>query len=197
MNTLKQKKGFDVREYRFTDTKLYYKQGRIGSYNEIDIPFENIDGEKVSYFTSRLWLLMTSGLLLLFGISTMILPWAHAGWIPLLPILTSMIFLVFYLFSRRHFWKIKMKSEEFIYFFKNRPSPAQTNIFIEKMLEARNQYLRENYLSIDENLDYEQQYYNLRWLRSIEAISKPEFEAKYLELKQTVSPEKKIIGFTR
>lgn len=197
MNELKQKKGFDVREYRFTDSKLFYTQGSLGQSNEIDIPFENIDGEQVSYFTSRLWMLATAVLLLLLAIFGSVVPGLGLGHLRYLPLLGSAVSFVLYLNSRRHFWKIKLKSEEFIYFYKNIPSSDQTLQFIQDLLAARNRYLREHYLSIDENLDYEQQYYNLRWLRSIGAISTPEFEDKYLELKQTITPEKRSIGFTK
>jgi hypothetical protein len=199
MNNLVQRKGFDLREFRFTDAKLFYTVGRYGNSNEIDIPFENIDGEQVSFRTSRIWLSIAGSFL--FGLSAAlafitsdIIP---GLWLPVLMIAVGIVFWGLYFNSRSSFWKLKLKSEDFIYFYKNIPSPEETNRFLKDLIRARNAYLRENYLHIDENLDYEQQYYNLRWMQSINAISKDEFEVKYEELKQTVTPEKKIIGFTR
>jgi len=200
MRELKQHKGFDKREFRFTDSKLYYAQCRLGECNEIDIPFENIDGERVSYHTSRTLFLGVSVTLLLLAIAALII-WAGRGgngWVfALIPALGSAAFLWLYRTSRKDFWKIKLKTEDYLYLYKNIPAPEQTQAFLKSLLEARNAYLRENYLRIDENLDYEQQFYNLRWLRSIDAIDKDEFETKYEELKQTVKPEKRAIGFSK
>ena len=197
MNELKQRKGFDKRAFRFTDAKLFYEQGRLGEYNEIDIPFENIDGQRATYRTSKiLWLLLAAALLP----AAVVTAWGTAqqgslGWAyALIPLALSAAFFGLYGNSRKEFWKLKLK-EDYLYLYKNIPSREATEAFLKSLLEARNVYLRENYLQIDENLDYEQQFYNLRWLRSIEAIDKTEFEAKYEELKQTVKPEKKAIGF--
>lgn len=197
MNELKQRKGFDKRAFRFTDTKLFYEQGRLGEYNEIDITFENIDGQRTSFRTSNTLLLLISAALLVVTLAT-VLSAANrggAGWeYCFIPASAAAAFLLFYRNSRKEFWKLKLK-EDYLYLYKNIPSRDETEVFLKSLLEARNAYLRENYLQIDENLDYEQQFYNLRWLRSIEAIDKAEFEAKYEELKQTVKPEKKTIGF--
>jgi hypothetical protein len=200
MNQLVQRKGFDLRVFRFTDSKLFYTQGRYGNSNEIDIPFENIDGEQVSFQTSRIGLSLFGSFLIAAGILSILLINAAKPlglWIPIVFFVSGILCWGGYFYSRSSFWKLKLKSEDFIYFYKNIPSREETDRFLHDMIEARNTYLRENYLHIDENLDYEQQYYNLRWMQSINAISKAEFELKYEELKQTVTPEKKIIGFTR
>lgn len=199
MNHLKQRKGLEVREFRFSDSKLYYNQGKFGNTNEIDIPFENIDGEKVSYTTSKIWLLGIAFGFLLFGVlgAALKIHFLNMSQAWIIVLLGTLLSLWGYLNSRREFWKLKLKSEEFIYLYKNLPSAEETNLFLKNLLEARNAYLRENYLNIDENLDYEQQYYNLRWLRSVDAITPTEFDRKYEELKQTVTPEKRTIGFTR
>ncbi len=197
MNELKQRKGFDKRAFRFTDAKLFYEQGRLGEYNEVDIPFENIDGQRATYRTSKILFLFLSAALLLVAVAT---AWGAAerggsGWAyTLIPLVFASAFLGMYWNSRKEFWKLKLK-EDYLYLYKNIPSHEATEAFLKSLMEARNAYLRENYLQIDENLDYEQQFYNLRWLRSIEAIDKAEFEAKYEELKQTVKPEKRAIGF--
>ena len=197
MRELKQHKRFDKREFRFTDSKLFYVQGRLGESNEIDIPFENIDGERGSYLTSKTSLLLVSIVLAIVAVGASLGSSGLLGTRWALVWITgvgAVAFFGLYWNSRREFWKLKLK-EDYLYLYKNLPSPEQTEAFLKSLLEARNAYLRENYLQIDENLDYEQQFYNLRWLRSIAAISKEEFEAKYEELKQTIKPEKKKIGF--
>lgn len=75
------------------------------------------------------------------------------------------------------------------------PNETEVNQFIDKLIESRNNYLRENYFLLDENLDYNSQLTNLRWLKTINVISKSEFDNKYNELKRTVKPDKKDIGF--
>jgi hypothetical protein len=65
MKTLLQHKNVETREVRFSDSKLFCKVSKFGNTNEIDIPFENIDGEKVSFKSSNNTVLMISvGLLL-------------------------------------------------------------------------------------------------------------------------------------
>lgn len=198
MKELKQRKGFDSREFRFTDSKLYYVQGRLGESNEVDIPFENIDGERGIFRTSKTSWLVVSAVLALLAVALGLSGVAGtSGWaIALVPAVGALACGVLYGYSRKEFWKLKLK-DDYLYLYKNIPSRQETEAFLKSLLEARNAYLRENYLQIDENLDYEQQFYNLRWLRSIDAISKAEFEAKYEELKQTVKPEKRTIGFSK
>ncbi|WP_271855227.1 hypothetical protein [Patiriisocius marinus] len=48
MEELRQTKNFTKRDYRLSENKLFYNHSKFGNSNEIDIPFENIEGEKVS-----------------------------------------------------------------------------------------------------------------------------------------------------
>ena len=66
---------------------------------------------------------------------------------------------------------------------------------MDELINTRNRYLRENYAIVDEHLNYENQLGNFRWLKSINAITKEEFDQKYEELKRTVKPEKRNVGF--
>ena len=100
-----------------------------------------------------------------------------------------------YFMSRKDFWKIKLSNNSYLYVHKKIPSEEKTNQFITDLIESRNSYLRENYSFIDENLNYESQLSNFRWLKSINAISKEEFDQKYAELKKTMKPDKRNIGF--
>jgi len=107
------------------------------------------------------------------------------------------VMLVVYLISKKSLWKVKLSNNSYLFIHKNIPNESETNQFLADLIDARNQYLRENYAQIDENLNYEHQLSNFRRLKSIKAITKEEFDAKYNELKQTVKPDKTNIGFKK
>lgn len=200
MKTLNQKKNFVQREVRLTDSKIFCSVTRFGNTNEIDIPFENIDGEKVSHKTANLYFL-----LLAFGccvtatlISTVSFKTTHiqnlaAG----IGFFLALSFFILYWFSRADFWQIKLSDGNSILIHKKIPNEKTVTLFIDEIIKARNSYLRENYATIDENLDYESQLNNFKWLKSIKAISKEEYDKKYSELKKTINPSDMNIGFNK
>lgn len=198
MKQLRQNKNFVKRELRFTDSKLFYNISKFGNGNEFDIPFENLDGEKVSHKSINHTLLIIAIIIYLITIIVQLslyregkeeilvgLLWAGLG----------TIFLVLYFLSRQNLWKIRLANDNFIYIHKNVPSKSVTDQFLSELMKSRNEFLKENYATVDENLSYESQLNNLKWLKSINAISKEEFDQKYTELKHSVKPEKPNIGF--
>lgn len=198
MKQLRQNKNFVKRELRFTDSKLFYNISKFGNGNEFDIPFENLDGEKVSHNSINHTLLIIAIVIYLITIVVQIslyrdgkeeilvgLLWAGLG----------TIFLALYFLSRQNLWKIRLTNDNFIYIHKNVPSKSVTDQFLSELMKSRNEFLKENYATVDENLSYESQLNNLKWLKSINAISKEEFNQKYNELKHSVKPEKPNIGF--
>ena len=198
MNKLKQKKNFVKREFRFTDSKLFYNVSKFGNENEIDIPFENINGEKVSYKSANSTTLVISISIFLIAALVEISYLKSengANSTPLFFAGIAAIFLILYILNRNDFWKIRLVDDSYLYIHKSIPSPLVADQFIEGLMEARNEYLRENYATVDENLPYESQLNNLKWLKSLSAISKDEFEVKYIELKRVVNPDKPKIGF--
>jgi hypothetical protein len=198
MRQLKQKKNFVTRVIRFSDSKLYYYVTRFGSANEIDIPFENLSGEKVSFKRTFHLLLFMAILFFLSAIVIFISTFQGGNtglWIGFFLGLMGLIFVVFYVVSREEFWKISLINEDYIYIHKQIPDTITVDEFITDLMKSRNKYLKENFAVIDENLSYESQLDSLKWLKSIKAISKKDFEKKYTELKQTVNPEKGDIGF--
>ncbi|EDM42897.1 hypothetical protein SCB49_11392, partial [unidentified eubacterium SCB49] len=112
-------------------------------------------------------------------------------------IVLGTVMLIVYFVTKKEFWKIKLSYDSYLFVHKKIPSEEKTNQFLTDLIETRNRYLRENYGSIDENLNYENQLINFRWLKSINAITKDEFDQKYAELKKTVKPDKPNIGFGR
>lgn len=198
MRELKQNKNFVKREFRLTESKLFYNVSKFGNGNEVDIPFENINGDIVSYKTSNHTLLLIAIAIYVMAIAIQVSLYSGGNvektaalfWVGF-----GTIFLILYLISRQDFWKIRLSNDNFLYIHKNIPSKAVTDKFLDELMKSRNDYLKENYAVIDENLNYESQLNNFKWLKSINAISKEEFEHKYAELKQTVKPNKHSIGF--
>ncbi|MFN7044689.1 MAG: hypothetical protein ACK4M1_05795 [Flavobacterium sp.] len=195
MKTLVQKKNFVTRELRISDAKLFCKVSKFGNTNEIDMPFENIDGEKVSFKSSNNVLLLVSMGLNLMSIINLFLDFGK--WISLLGFVIATILFVIYWLSIGDFWQVKLMDGNSILVVKDVPDAKTVDNFIEEIIKARNIYLRENFATIDENLDYESQLNNFKWLKAIKAITKEEFEAKHAELKKIYFHSDLNIGFNK
>jgi hypothetical protein len=195
MKTLVQKKNFVTRELRISEAKLFCKVSKFGNTNEIDMPFENIDGEKVSFKSSNNVLLLVSMGLNLMSIINLFLDFGK--WISLLGFVIATILFVIYWLSIGDFWQIKLMDGNSILILKDVPEAKTVDNFIDEIIKARNVYLRENFASIDENLDYESQLNNFKWLKAIKAITKEEFETKHEELKKIFFHSDMNIGFNK
>ena len=195
MKTLVQKKNFVTRELRISEAKLFCKVSKFGNTNEIDMPFENIDGEKVSFKSSNNVLLLVSMGLNLLSIINLFLDFGK--WISLLGFVIATILFVIYWLSIGDFWQIKLMDGNSILVVKDVPDAKTVDHFIDEIIKARNVYLRENFAAIDENLDYESQLNNFKWLKAIKAITKEEFEAKHAELKKIYFHSDLNIGFNK
>lgn len=189
------KKNFVTRELRISEAKLFCKVSKFGNTNEIDMPFENIDGEKVSFKSSNNVLLLVSMGLNLLSIINLFLDFGK--WISLIGIVIATILFVIYWLSIGDFWQIKLMDGNSILIVKDVPDAKTVDHFIDEIIKARNVYLRENFASIDENLDYESQLNNFKWLKAIKAITKEEFEAKHAELKKIYFHSDLNIGFNK
>ncbi|MBE9576091.1 hypothetical protein [Flavobacterium proteolyticum] len=195
MKTLIQKKNFVTRELRISEAKLFCKVSKFGNTNEIDMPFENIDGEKVSFKSSNNVLLLVSMGLNLLSIINLFLDFGK--WISLLGFVIASILFVIYWLSIGDFWQVKLMDGNSILVVKDVPDTKTVDHFIDEIIKARNVYLRENFATIDENLDYESQLNNFKWLKAIKAITKEEFEAKHEELKKIYFHSDLNIGFNK
>ena len=195
MKTLVQKKNFVTRELRISEAKLFCKVSKFGNTNEIDMPFENIDGEKVSFKSSNnVLLLVAIGLSLLSFINLFL---TFGNWISIVGFLIAVVLAVIYWLSIGNFWQVKLMDGNSILVVKDVPDAKTVDHFIDEIIKARNVYLRENFAAIDENLDYESQLNNFKWLKAIKAITKEEFETKHAELKKIYFHSDLNIGFTK
>jgi len=198
MRTLSQKKNFVKKEFKITNSKLHYNIIKTGNENEVDIPFENIEGDKLSNKTSNNALLVISIAFYRISISTLIAkfvtinvePYAYIVWF----VLASILFIL-YRNSRSEYWKIKLADNNYLFFHKNIPNEQEVNEFIETLISNRNEYLISTYSQIDKNLDYKSQLQNLKWLKAIDVITNENFDTKQKELKLMFTPKKNNIGF--
>lgn len=198
MKELKQTKNFVKREFRLTDSKLFYNVSKFGNGNEVDIPFENISGDKVSFKSTNHILLLIAGAIYLIAIAIQISIFRGGNtenFAGLFWGIVGTVFLVLYFLSMQDFWKIRLVNDGYLYIHKKIPNKTTADMFIEELMKSRNDFLKENYAVVDENLSYESQLNNFKWLKSINAISKEEFDQKYAELKQSVKPKTPNIGF--
>ena len=198
MKELIQRKNFEKREFRISDSKIYYNHSKFGNSSEVDIPFENVDGGKTSHQISHNILLLIA--LAIYAIAGAVYYAYSSGangekyaWL-FWGIIATLVLLSYFI-TKQKFWKIRLSNNNHLFIYKNIPDLEITNTFIEEIIKSRNNYLIEQYAFVDENIDYDKQLTNLRWLRSIEVIDKKQFDQKYAELKKTVKPDKQNIGF--
>ena len=199
MKTFKQKKFFTKREFKISESKLYFNISKFGDGNEVDIPYENLDGDKVSFKSTNGFALTVAILFYVVGTATFISSYLYSDngdpYLAIFWLSIGTVMLVVYFATKKEFWKVKLSNNSYVYVHKKIPSEEKTNEFLDELIKTRNLYLRENYAIIDENLNYENQLSNFRWLKSISAITKEEFDQKYEELKKTVKPDKPNVGF--
>lgn len=200
MDTLRQRKYFITREISLLEAKLNYKTTKFGNENEHKIRYEDIR-EKNSYKDTQLIFAIIAIGFYFLGI----LSYAFSDGGEEIPALEMFIFwgiiatgfLGFYILNRKSLWKIKLSNNTFLLVEKDKPSAIETDAFLEKLYVKRNAYLKENYFYIDQNLDYGNQYHNLKWLYDIDVVTKAEFDEKYAELRLLYKLDKKSIGFER
>jgi hypothetical protein len=198
---LKQKRLFTEREIKIFESKIYVREKKIGQTDgEVIIPFQELSIDKTSHNFSQPVFLYIS--LFLYFIALIAFTDRHEkdgdlySWIWLSIIATASI--MFYFIRKENSWKIKLSNKNtYVFAFKDIPNSETVDSFIDNLFASRNKFLRETYLTLDKNLNYEEQYKDLKWLLHLEAISKVEFAEKYEELKVLFKKNQKPIGFER
>ena len=198
METLVQKRLLDNREFKIQNSKLTYHDRRIGSRSiDLNIPFEDISNTKVSHTYSEYMILVASGFCFFLSLVSFLSRNEKDAspfiWIILAS--AGIFGLIYFLIKRENSWKIRLGAGASIYIHKSIPDSQTVNHFIDSLFESRDKYLRQEYMTFDPKLSYDNQYHNLKWLLSSDIISKDEFENKYDELKKLYNSDKTIKGF--
>ena len=192
---LSQKGLFYKRKIIIHDTKLVVQPLKDG--NEVSVPYEELKAFKENHTTQVkhikiyfrvLYILMAASLLIRHFVDYLENLW--------IPFAIALVFLLAYqLMVEEKVWKIQLQKGTYIFINKKDPSEEVVNDFIDQLFAQRERYLRETYLFINKNMDYESQFYNLQWLKKINVISGYEFNKLLKELNILFNIEKKSIGF--
>jgi len=185
------------RKISIYETNLVLKNSNLTNLSELTIPYEEIEGNKEDYITSiknfKLYIRISSYLTgFLFIISDITEYLSHTY------IFSLMVFIgliLHHFITREKVWKIKLVNNTYIIFNKKIPNEETVNDFIETLFRQRNQYLRETYLFVNENMPYDYQFENLKWLRKIGVINTEEFNAMRGKLDALFNGNRRAIEF--
>lgn len=201
MEHLRQKRFGVTREYVLTDSgiRTKYKDLKKTYENEVDWDMINgkrerlVEGDIILYLIFRIGLIIS--VLSLVGIQ--LFEWLTIK-ITLYIGATSAVSLLLYILSRKDYIKIRIDNDKALCFFKNIPSEEQVEMFLQKLFDKRDDYLRKNYLDLDPRLPYEKMAKNLQILFEYRVIDQGEYDQKKMELKnlfKEVANDSNPIGF--
>ena len=199
IDQLIQKTLFGKRSIKVYESKFSYTIYNYGNESEIMIPFENVTKEKLSIKkTEIVYLIMAAFMAFITLISASSIIENEKEQADIFTVillgLASILLLLLFIFKRDNLWRIYLSNGSNVTIYKNVPNKAAVDKFYEDLIITRDIYLIKNYASLDSNLNYDDQFKNLKWLKSIDVISNEEYEKKYLEL-QTFQKAKTKIGF--
>jgi len=81
-------------------------------------------------------------------------------------------------YQKRRYLLVELNNKKQIFFIADKPSPEQLASFIKALYEARNNYFRQKYTSLDPEDDPDERLARLKWLLKEELISEAEFQEK-------------------
>lgn len=197
ISELNQRWFFKKRKISIYENNLVLKNSDLTKLGELTIPYEEIEGNKEDYITRiknlglyiRISSYLTGFLFILSDITEYL---SHAY------IFSLMVFIgliLHHFITREKVWKIKLANNTYIILNKKIPNEETVNDFIETLFRQRNQYLRETYLFVNENMPYDYQFENLKWLRKIGVINTEEFNAMRGKLDAHFSGNRRAIEF--
>lgn len=185
------------RKISIYETNLVLKNSNLTNLSELTIPYEEIEGNKEDYITSiknfKLYIRISSYLTGFLFILSDITEYLSHTYIFSLIVFIGLI--LHHFITREKVWKIKLVNNTYIIFNKKIPNEETVNDFIETLFRQRNQYLRETYLFVNENMPYDYQFENLKWLRKIGVINTEEFNAMRGKLDALFNGNRRAIEF--
>lgn len=197
MDQLIQKSLFGTKKIKIYESKFSYTVSVRGNETEIMVPFENLSADRVSFKKADIGFAVAS--IFMYGIAGTALSSVlenekeNAG----MP-LTIVFFIVatalmgIWIFHRQNSWKINLLNYSTVMIHKNIPDAVTVEEFYEQLIDSRNSYLKANYAVIDATLNHENYLKNLKWLKSINVLSKAEYESKLSELNEIQNTFSKI-----
>lgn len=196
---LSQNRFMNSRNIKIYENKIQYRITKFGKSQEITIPFENLTGFKDSFIISAQPFLLAAVVSLFLAIICLFtnkgeeFDFSASAFYGMIFLLVTPIYFI----CRESLWKFRLDNLSYITLFKNIPNHKHVDKFIDIMFEQRKKYLKQTYLFVTPNMDYESQMKNLQWLRKGDVIDVTEFEKTKNELDMIFKSEKQSIGFHR
>lgn len=194
-----QNRFFTTFEYSILDNKLNCKERSFGNEKEVNIIFENISSTKKTQKNSSILIIIGAFVSSLITISAIFLAESlrNALWGGFFWAFITVALFVYYFVSKTNLWVISLYDGGVIYFHKGIPNEIEVSNFIDELFNSRNNYLKERYSNIDRNLNYDDQFSKIEWLKNIEAISNNEYSELLEKLRLIADPAKKRVGFEK
>lgn len=187
MNQLIQKSLFGTKKIKIYESKFSYTVSIRGNETEIMVPFEKLGADRLSFKKAEIGFAVAS--IFMYGIaltalSSILENEKDNPGIPLTIVFFSIAtsLLAVWKFYRQNTWKTCLQDYSTVSIYKKNPSEKIVEDFYNHLIEARNTYLKENYAVIDSGLSHENHLKNLKWLKSVNVLSKAEYESKFAEL---------------
>ncbi|WP_156125298.1 hypothetical protein [Cellulophaga sp. Hel_I_12] len=185
--TLLQRKLFLRREFTMNKKDLNIKSSDLTSSEELNIPYEEIDTNKLIFQkkTDNIMLIIT----LIFGgffIINLFNPenYKGDGWfgVGLFLFMVTLFSAMITYVKSKNLVLIPTLNNGYIEILKAKPNQKQFDEFLSELTSRISKYLKSKYGTLDFDMPYEPQLMNLSWLKDREIITTDEFENLKKEL---------------
>lgn len=175
---------------------MVFTSTKFGNSNTINVPLEEVTNYTDTKKTATFAFIIAFAFFAVLGISFLLGDYDEET-------IETSIFLIFisvgsliaYFATSENVWRIKLENYSYITFFKRSSDEQAVKDFIQELFEHRKAYIRETYLILSKNIDFEPQFRNLQWLKLQDAITDAEFLEYKSELEKLFNKEKPQIGF--
>jgi hypothetical protein len=177
---------FSRNYFRIDESGLFVFRKGIASSSETFIDFEDVGSKRIKENTRKILWLVLAGLSLLLGIAVFFKR-INGGSVgkgaEIFYAVVSLLFLFIFLYTRKSIlYLTQPDNSSAIGFFASKLHQKKLNFFIETLIQSRNEYLLQKYMTLKTFLPYEQQHGNLVWLYNLKLISEEELQNKISEL---------------
>lgn len=198
MDKLKQRRLLEINEFKLEEKGLNVKRKRLGEYVELTIPYEEITksitvvkvGNKRWFYAGVIFIIISLTVLFFRLMGNNVESFAEIIWL-----IIGLICLSIFAIKYKSYKNLMCTDGKVISFFQDKPNKETLDLFIDNLLNRRNDYLKEKYSKIDVDFPIEHHLYRIKWLKDEEIINDDEFN----EIKKRLIEGKKAqninIGF--
>lgn len=177
--------GFTKIEYIIEEDGLRIIRKSLGSASDQKLEYEEIGSKISTSKTSKIkWLYLSS----LFCLSGIVMYYFYMV-ISIAIFASGVFFFLMYVISKKNIIMLSQPDHSSYIEFSHIPKETDAlRIFLDQLIDKRNQILKEKYLKLDNLLPFGQQYSNLIWLYELNLISREELQKKIVELESMGIP---------